>query len=81
MIDEIDQRYFESYSDIGIHREMTSDVQRMKLYREAIEAACKDKIVIDVGAGTGVLSIMAAKAGAKEVHAIEKSDIIKEAKK
>jgi predicted RNA methylase len=53
----------------------------MKLYREAIEAACKDKIVIDVGAGTGVLSIMAAKAGAKEVHAIEKSAIIKEAKK
>lgn len=35
---------------------------------------------MDVGCGTGILSMFAAKAGAKLVIAIDKSDIIKKAK-
>merc|ERR1719379_2017784 len=41
----------------------------------------KDKVVLDVGAGTGILSLFAAKAGAKQCIGIECSDIIHFAKK
>jgi len=35
----------------------------------------KDKIVVDVGCGTGILSMFAAQAGAKIVYALEMSEI------
>ena len=55
---------------------MLRDRTRTHAYHSAFELMkedFKDKLVMDVGAGTGILSIFAAKAGAKMVYAIEPS--------
>lgn len=43
--------------------------------------AFREKIVLDVGCGTGILSMFAAQAGAKHVYAIDSSSIIDQASK
>lgn len=75
--------YFDSYAHFGIHEEMLKDRVRTSSYRNAIlnnKFLFKDKIVLDVGCGTGILSMFAAKAGAKKVFAVDFSSIAKEAK-
>jgi len=70
--------YFGSYSNFYIHEEMLKDKVRTEAYQHAIEynkQDFKDKIVMDIGAGTGILSIFAARAGAKHVYAIEFAEI------
>lgn len=55
---------------LGIHEEMLKDSVRTGSYRNAIvnnPHLFKDKLVLDVGCGTGILSMFAAKAGAKHV--------------
>lgn len=52
---------------------MLKDEVRTVTYRNAIyhnRHLFKDKIVMDVGSGTGILSMFAAKAGAKKVIAV-----------
>ncbi|GMH03382.1 hypothetical protein Nepgr_005221 [Nepenthes gracilis] len=75
--------YFDSYSHFGIHEEMLKDVVRTKTYQNVIYKNTflfKDKVVLDVGAGTGILSLFCAKAGAKHVYAVECSDMADMAK-
>lgn len=70
--------YYGSYSNFHIHEEMLKDNVRTETYRKAIEGNCadfKDKVVLDIGCGTGILSIFAARAGAKHVYAIENAEI------
>ena len=70
--------YFNSYSSYYIHEQMLKDRIRTGTYQDAIKNnpdVFKDKIVLDIGSGTGILSIFAAKAGAKHVYGIEFADI------
>jgi len=74
--------YFGSYSRFGIHQEMLQDSVRTEGYRAAIEgnaALFEGKVVLDVGCGTGILSLFAARAGARLVIGVDASDILQSA--
>ncbi|XP_075981313.1 arginine methyltransferase 8 [Anticarsia gemmatalis] len=77
-IDSVQNEYFSSYEDLEIHRLMLEDEPRTLAYKNAIlnnKSYFKDKIVMDVGCGTGILSIFCAQAGAKKVYAVEASNL------
>ena len=60
----------------SIHARMLRDLSRTHSFLRALaEVVQPDDIVVDIGTGTGVLAIAAAKAGAKKVYAIEASGI------
>lgn len=78
--DHIYNLYFEGYSHPEINKDILLDKVRMRVYEEAIRATVNDKKVVDVGSGTGAINIIAAKAGAKIIFAIETSAMIDVAK-
>ncbi|XP_073155473.1 probable protein arginine N-methyltransferase 3 [Henckelia pumila] len=76
-IKNINKNYFGAYSSYGIHREMISDKARTDTYRQAIlenPSLLRNAVVMDVGCGTGILSLFAAQAGASKVIAVEASE-------
>ncbi|ADV19487.1 protein arginine N-methyltransferase 1 [Cryptococcus gattii Ru294] len=85
-VDQMTSRdyYADSYAHFGIHEEMLKDSVRTLSYRNAIMQnphLFKDKVVLDVGCGTGILSMFASKAGAKLVIGIDMSNILDQAEK
>jgi len=67
---------------IEIHATMLTDKVRTSSYASFIlgtPTVFNDAVVLDVGCGTGILSMFAARSGAKRVYAIEASDIAKRA--
>eukprot|EP00750_Incisomonas_marina_P006394 INCI14528.2.p1 GENE.INCI14528.2~~INCI14528.2.p1 ORF type:complete len:309 (+),score=51.76 INCI14528.2:107-1033(+) len=76
--------YVDSYSHFGIHEEMLKDRARTLSYRDAILGSSDKfagKVVLDVGCGTGILSMFAAQAGAKTVFAVDCSAIADQTRK
>ncbi|EKF31515.1 arginine N-methyltransferase, type I [Trypanosoma cruzi marinkellei] len=73
----VQDQYYDAYADLGVHRVMLSDAPRMSFYRQAVtcKEVVQDRVVVDVGSGTGILSIWAARAGAKHVFSIEASSL------
>ncbi|HST61073.1 MAG TPA: methyltransferase domain-containing protein, partial [Longimicrobium sp.] len=63
--------------DIGGYGGMMADRVRMDAYAAALARAVRPgSVVLDLGAGTGVFSLLAVRAGARKVYAIEPADAI-----
>ncbi len=66
-----------NFAGLSEHEEMLSDSVRVDAYYQAI---CRNiefgDVVVDVGTGTGLLALMASRAGASKVYAVEHSDFI-----
>ena len=67
-----DSHYFTSYASHDIHQTMISDKVRT--------LSIRGKTIMDVGCGSGILSLFAARAGAKKVVAIDASDVASRAR-
>ena len=64
-------------------KQMLEDTPRMNAYHSAImqnKKCFRDRVVLDMGSGTGVLAMWAAMAGAKKVYAVEATPMARKAR-
>ncbi|XP_021379904.1 protein arginine N-methyltransferase 3-like isoform X2 [Mizuhopecten yessoensis] len=82
LTEDEDDAYFGSYAHFSIHEEMLKDKVRTESYRDFMYQNTdlfKDKVVLDVGCGTGILSMFAARSGARQVISVDQSDVVYQA--
>ncbi|KAJ7955096.1 Protein arginine N-methyltransferase [Quillaja saponaria] len=76
--------YFHYYGQLLHQQNMMQDYVRTGTYYAAVienRADFSGRVVVDVGAGSGILSLFAAQAGAKHVYAVEASEMAEYARK
>ncbi|KAI9252803.1 S-adenosyl-L-methionine-dependent methyltransferase [Phascolomyces articulosus] len=84
-VEHRDPQYFGYYAQLQHQQNMLQDTVRTSTYRSAIllngPGCFQNKTVMDVGAGSGILSYFAVQAGASQVYAVEASAMAKKMKK
>ncbi|XP_033273229.1 histone-arginine methyltransferase CARM1-like isoform X1 [Orcinus orca] len=71
-------QYFQFYGCLSQQQNMMQDFVRTATYHRAIlqnHTDFRDKVVLDVGCGSGILSFFAVQAGARRVYAVEASSV------
>lgn len=63
------------FASLLTHQHLLADTVRVMAYRNALFRHCAGKSVVEIGCGSGILSIFAVQAGARRVIAIEESEI------
>lgn len=58
------------------HYDMLLDQERNRFYERIIRENCRDKIVLEIGAGSGLMSVLAIRHGAKHVYCCEKNPML-----
>ncbi|CAK0783778.1 hypothetical protein CVIRNUC_006978 [Coccomyxa viridis] len=72
--------YFCTYAYLYHQKDMLEDHKRTGAYYQAVmqnRRQFEGKVVLDVGTGSGILAIFAAKAGARKVYAVEATPMAK----
>lgn len=75
-------QYFQFYGYLSQQQNMLQDYVRTSTYQRAVLTNSddfRDKVVLDVGAGSGILSFFSVQAGAKRVYAVEASSMAQHA--
>ncbi|KAI8639627.1 S-adenosyl-L-methionine-dependent methyltransferase [Parasitella parasitica] len=84
-VEHRDPQYFGYYAQLQHQQNMLQDTVRTSTYRSSIllngPKSFKDKLVMDVGSGSGILSYFAVQAGAQKVYAVEASGMAKKMEK
>jgi protein arginine N-methyltransferase 1 len=69
------------YVSLEHHRILLDDAHRMAAFDRAVRRLVSPgDVVLDLGAGTGILAMLAAKRGAARVHAVESAPIVQVAR-
>lgn len=71
-----DTKFLDQFNEAGEnfpawHLEMLRDRERFDFYKSLIQDKVKDKIVLDIGSGSGILSWLCLRFGAKKVFSVE----------
>lgn len=69
--------FFANFADIDVHRRMLADEARVDAFARAIERIVRPgMVVLDAGTGSGLLACLAARAGARRVYAVDRSEVL-----
>ncbi|KAK8802326.1 hypothetical protein WA538_003443 [Blastocystis sp. DL] len=81
---EKEHPFYRYYGQLSHQQNMLQDSIRTGTYYNAVSYNVSDfegKVVLDVGTGSGILSLFAAQAGAKKVYAVECSGMVRYARR
>ena len=71
-----------SHAELEEHRRYLADERKTEAYRAALaEVVGPDDVVLDLGAGSGLLGYLACEAGARSVVAVDRGDIVELARR